>query len=105
MFNYIQSFKTEGGNRDAVATRHEVFLRRFLFTANDLVPKDSRRTYNQDERIITWRMSNGKCAVCSSTIQFEEMHADHRTPHAAGGTTTISNAQCLCRTCNLKKGG
>ena len=103
MFDYIQNFKIGGGKRSAVHVRHGVYLRRFLFVVDDLVPKDPRRLYNHDERIIVWRISHGKCERCHKPITLEEMQADHRIPHAAGGRTTVSNGQCLCKPCNSEK--
>ena len=35
---------------------------------------------------------------------YADMHADHIKPYAHGGETTLKNAQCLCQSCNLKKG-
>ena len=104
LFDYIQNFKLGGGKRAAVEKRHDVYLRRFLFMVDDLVPKDPKRAYSHGERIIIWRRCHGKCESCDSSISLDEMHADHRISHAAGGQTTIANGQGLCRQCNLSKG-
>ena len=103
MFDYIQNFKTGGGKREAVDARHHVYLRRILFMIDDLVPKDSQRTYNHNERMIIWRRAHEKCESCSTSLTLDEMQADHRIPHAAGGTTTISNGQALCAMCHQDK--
>ena len=103
LFDYIQNFKTGGGERAAVETRHGVYLRRFLFVVGDLVPKDPRRSYNHSERLVIWRRANGKCDLCHQEVTLDNMQADHRIPHAAGGSTTVSNGQCLCGPCNWSK--
>ena len=81
----------------------------FLFHLNKegkgelLVPTDKKRSYSPDERLIVWLTANKQCAICNEEILLEKMHADHIQPFAKGGLTTLSNAQCLCAPCNLKK--
>ncbi len=41
---------------------------------------------------------DGGCAHCAAHT--EHTHAHHRTPHAAGGQTTITNLQLLCAPCH-----
>lgn len=41
-----------------------------------------------------------QCMRCSSA---EDLTADHVVPIAKGGSNTIDNIQCLCRSCNSKK--
>jgi hypothetical protein len=41
-----------------------------------------------------------RCAYCGSPGQ---LHADHRTPLARGGTNSIENLLPACATCNLRK--
>ncbi len=78
----------------------------------DLFPKDSKRAFNEAERIAIYRRGKGICLVCNtdrksdedSTIPWAEYEADHVLPHAHGGQTVISNAQLLCRYHNRSKG-
>lgn len=103
LFNYIQAFQREGNKRMNVATRHEVYVRRFI---RDVDPpmKDPKRAFTKDERLVLWRMAGGLCEDCGKEISFDETHADHASPHALGGATVLTNGQALCAPCNQKKG-
>ena len=80
-------------------------MNRFLSEFPNITPKDSRRAFNETERLIIWRRAGMICenTTCGLHIDFKDMHADHITPHSAGGKTIIENGQCLCATCNLSK--
>lgn len=103
LYNYISAFQKEGAKKANIQKRHQVYLNRFLNQNADLVPKDEKRLFNQNERMIIWRRSGEQCQSCKKTLTLEEMHADHVIPHRQGGLTTISNGQCLCPSCNLEK--
>ena len=62
----------------------------------------ARRLFAQGERKAIARAQSYRCAVCSRKTF--NGHADHATSFASGGETTLSNAQYLCRSCNLSKG-
>ena len=68
------------------------------------MPKDPRRAFTTDERIVIWQRANETCQICGKKIEFDQMDADHITPHSNGGQTTIDNGQALCRQCNASKG-
>lgn len=104
LYDYIIAFQREGATRARIATRHEVYKRAFLNTFPDIVPKDPKRAYDNDERIIIWRRAGMKCEKCMKNLEFTEMQADHITPHTLGGKTTIANGCCLCSKCNQTKG-
>ena len=103
LFNYIQAFQQSGGRREAVEVRHQVYMKRALRDMNNLVPKDSRRLFTHDERIILWRRENQSCKICGNNILFEDMQADHIIPYSEGGQTTIQNGQSLCIPCHQQK--
>lgn len=105
LYDYIQSFQTGGGRKDAVSRRHEVYVRRLMSDIGDLEPKDARRTFDRDQRLTIWRRADGRCQACGESVVFDAMHADHVVPHARGGKTVVANGQCLCAPCNLAKGG
>jgi len=92
LFDYISAFQKEGAKRNNLEKRHLVFKRRFLSDFTDLVPKDAKRNFNFDERLIIWRRSGGQCEQpgCGKKVNFEEMHADHVLPHSKGGLTRAS---------------
>ena len=104
LYDYIEAFVRSGGTRPNIEKRHEVYKRRFLRDAQDLIPKDSRRTFTDDQRTVIWRQANGICQLCKKEIALDEMEADHIIPHSKGGQTTIENGQALCRQCNASKG-
>ena len=106
LYKYIQAFKNQGGAKESIKTRHEVYKNRFLRDVQDLIPKDPRRAFTDNERHIIFYRSNGKCqkSDCGKEISLGQMHADHIIPHSRGGQTTLNNAQALCQQCNVKKG-
>jgi 5-methylcytosine-specific restriction endonuclease McrA len=103
MYQYIAAFETGGGTKQHVEARHEVYKRRFLNYTTDLVPKDPRRAFNADERLIIWRRDKGVCQSCTTSVSLEQMQADHIVPHSKGGRTIVENGQTLCGSCNLSK--
>jgi hypothetical protein len=51
------------------------------------------------------RRDDYRCQICGArAVDGEQLHIDHRTPVALGGTNDPSNLWTLCRTCNLGKG-
>ena len=104
LYDYIESFIRSGGTRQNIEKRHEVYKKRFIRDAQGLLPKDSRRAFTDDERIVIWRQANEICQRCQKKITLNEMEADHIIPHSRGGQTTINNGQALCRQCNASKG-
>jgi hypothetical protein len=86
----------------------------YLKQANfDLIAKDTKRAFNEAERIAIYRSAKGLCAMCKAqgksdeeaTVPWVEYEADHLTPHSqGGGATSIANAQLLCRYHNRSKG-
>jgi len=63
------------------------------------------RAFNQRQRLHAYAMTDGLCALCGEPLDPDSFHADHIMPWIAGGETSAANAQPLCPTCNLKKGG
>lgn len=104
LYEYIEAFVRDGAKRDSIQKRHNVYLRAILYTIPNLVPKDPKRGFSNDQRIIIWRRDNETCQSCGKLITVDEMHADHIVPHTRGGRTTVENGQSLCADCNLKKG-
>lgn len=65
---------------------------------------DPTRYFNQYEKIVIYKRSNGVCAVCHEPVSWNEYEADHVKPWVLGGSTTLDNAQLLCREHNRAKG-
>lgn len=68
-----------------------------------LETKDATRLFTQDQRMVIFRKSGGKCQICGCDITEDDFEADHIIPYAQGGPTTIANGQALCSTCNKPK--
>lgn len=67
--------------------------------------QDPRRFFNPAERAALLAAADGHCTICGGELDLTHgWHADHITPHTAGGPTNIDNGQALCPTCNLTKG-
>ena len=59
------------------------YIRRILDGIPDLVPKDPVRAFSTDQRLIIWRRDGEQCKECDVKLKFEEMHADHISPHTS----------------------
>ena len=110
MFDYRESFQREGHKVKNLNDRLGVYVAMFFYfisviKEDDVVitPKDTKRAFDSDERLIIWIKASETCQSCSSKIRLEEMHADHILPFSKGGMTSLANAQCLCGPCNLAK--
>lgn len=68
-----------------------------------LIPRDKKRNFTEEERMIIWAKSDKKCCDCKNTITYEQYHADHTDAHSKGGKTILDNGRVLCIGCNLKK--
>lgn len=104
LYDYLGAFQREGATRANIETRHEVYRRRALRDIPDLAPRDRRRAFSREERVIIWRRDDGICQECHEDVAFDDMHADHVVAHAAGGQTVIDNGRTLCASCNLSRG-
>lgn len=51
-----------------------------------------------------FRESLGFCKYCSANL-FSGYHLDHIMPICLGGGNSQDNLQCICASCNLRKGG
>ena len=103
LYDYIQAFKSQGGTRENIEKRHEVYKKRFIRDVQDLMPKAPRRAFTHDERIVIWRQTNESCQMCPEKITLDEMEADHIIPYGEGGPTIIANGQALCQPCHISK--
>ena len=71
---------------------------------------DDKRLFSSDDKkeYLRRRKPNeeGKyqCAKCKKYFYKEELTMDHKDPWSKGGRTELSNAELLCRPCNIKKG-
>ena len=104
LFDYREKFVREGMKKESLRVRSEVYFKAFIGRHPNLRLKDPTRAFTSDERLIIWRLANEQCAACKTKITFEECQADHIEAHSKGGSTALTNAQCLCGPCNRQKG-
>lgn len=92
-------------DRGSLESRVETLSRFFITEYPDVVAKDPKRLFNDDERHVLWINAGKKCQNCGVDLpELALMHADHIVPHSEGGVTQLSNGQCLCADCNQAKG-
>lgn len=93
-----------GDSLEYVVYRQDLLRRYFLEAMPYLVLKDNNRAFTQDQRLVIFRRSGGKCQECGTAIAEDEFEADHKIPWSKGGRTQIANGQALCIACNRMKG-
>ncbi len=62
------------------------------------------RVFTAQQKRELFLQSGGKCKLCLKEVALTEFEADHIIPFSKGGETTLENGQCLCRSCNRRKG-
>ncbi|NLW48306.1 MAG: type III restriction endonuclease subunit R, partial [Firmicutes bacterium] len=62
------------------------------------------RELSNEEKALVFQRDNNKCLCCGLPKAEARLQADHITPYANGGQTTIDNSQTLCKVCNNRKG-
>jgi 5-methylcytosine-specific restriction endonuclease McrA len=99
-----------------IEARHQIIRQVFFDYAKAhrhvMTTKDSRRAFDEGERIAIYRKENGRCSKCVADgkpdkeciVPWAEYDADHVIPHSRGGQTVTTNAQVLCRCHNQQKG-
>jgi 5-methylcytosine-specific restriction endonuclease McrA len=70
---------------------------------------DPKRLFTSDDKLALLRQQTPennkyKCAGCEQFFFDNELEVDHITAWSKVGRTELSNAQLLCRACNVKKG-
>ena len=95
--------------------RHQIIRQYFFdFAAKngiEFIEKDSKRAFNEAERIRIYRKDGGICRMCveqglsreEALVPWHQYEADHVIPHSRGGSTVIENGQVLCRRHNRIK--
>ena len=95
--------------------RHQIIRQYFFdFAAKngiEFIEKDSKRAFNEAERIRIYRKDRGICQMCveqglsleEALVPWHQYEADHVIPHSRGGSTVIENGQVLCRRHNRIK--
>lgn len=69
---------------------------------------DPKRLFTKDDKIEVAKREtpiNGKyrCKKCNQLFLLDELEVDHIIAWSKGGRTVLSNAELLCKPCNIKK--
>ena len=105
-----QQSGTEVAIRDRII--RQLFFEYVREHDHEIIAKDTRRAFNEADRIAIYRRHDGLCQMClaegraehEALVPWREYQADHVLPHALGGRTRLDNAQVLCRQHNTSKG-
>lgn len=106
----VKLFQEYSSNGEiSVAPSKESFYKELLGCYN-ITGLDSKRFFTRDDKKVLYEklekgQSKGKriCPHCNKEYTFDELEIDHIKPWSKGGQTILSNAQLLCKTCNIKK--
>jgi len=106
-----QQSKVDLENRDRVI--RQAFFEHLESKGIALSTLDSRRTFNEAERIKIYRRDEGLCQVClkqgknkvEATVSWSGYQTDHIIAWIKGGQTDDDNGQVLCTFHNASKGG
>jgi hypothetical protein len=105
---FVKFANDEGTEAQAVATPHAVFpSTRESSLENKLNRVPNPRSIPLVLRYKILVRDRFKCVLCGdspSTNLNCDLHVDHITPAARGGTSNESNLRVLCKRCNLGKG-
>lgn len=93
---------------DSLRFRMETLLESLHRSVPDLAPLDPQRAFTDAQRKVIWLRDGKSCQVrthCDGVeCDWDNWHADHKTPWSKGGSTTVENGQVCCPACNLAKG-
>ena len=62
-----------------------------------------RKKLTKQERLDIYNKYNGRCGYCGEKINIKDMQVDHIVALRVGGTDTLDNMICACRSCNHYK--
>jgi rubrerythrin len=70
----------------------------------DAIKKYPNRLFSDRQRSEVYLRDKGICQICGTFVTIRNYDCDHIVPYSRGGKTELSNAQCLCFSCNRIKG-
>ena len=106
---YFRTLRTGRIDTDEVKACLEQMMN-WIIAVAQLRPLDPTRFFTVAQRRQILQASGSHCEAiingqrCNAVLASTNFHADHRTPHALGGRTEVSNGQALCSSCNRSKG-
>ncbi|MFA5106203.1 MAG: DUF262 domain-containing protein [Candidatus Micrarchaeia archaeon] len=115
----ITRFRENRQQSDENLQVRDMILRKIFFENNKLIAKDTKRSFDEAERIQIYVRDRGICILCykenisqglpedkaneKARVPWNEYDSDHIKAHIKGGSTDLGNAQVLCRTHNAAK--
>jgi len=99
--------------KDDIEARDLIVRAVFFSQHPNLFLKDSKRSFDEAQRIAIYRGDKGLCKMCldqgkpekEAFVPWSQYNADHIVAHIKGGLTLEKNAQVLCSYHNKQKGG
>ena len=95
-------------SKEAIKTRYDILSKSFFLKFPNLLPKDPKRIFDEEQKLAIFRRDSGKCQVklkCNGEkkLSSDNWHCDHIKPHSKGGTTIVSNGRVSCIECNVSR--
>lgn len=92
-------------SRRSIEERFKFVLLDFVntFPSLAIVKLDTKRIFNNDEKIKLFARDKGMCQKCKKEVGEFDWHADHILAWIRGGKSILENGQVLCKRCNLQK--
>ena len=93
---------------DAKLTNHAKEIKDIIHAIVAGISVDPKRLFTADDKEALLKKAVCKdnkyqCAICKMWFTADELQVDHVKPWDKGGRTVLSNAQLLCRACNIHK--
>ena len=87
---------------ETIALRHAFYVSEMLAAMPATDPKDPSRRFSEEMRELVYLQQRKKCAVCESSIGWEDAEIHHVKEHQLGGTTSLRNAALVHKACHPK---
>ena len=117
----IMQFRDNRQQSTENLSARERIMRRIFFEKNkNLVAKDTKRSFDESEKIEIYMRDKGICKLCckeylteglpqeeaeeKAKVTWSDYDADHIKAHIKGGRSVKENAQVLCKRHNRAKG-
>jgi hypothetical protein len=100
---YGQYARTNADGARSIKRRQDYFSSCMVkFLGDSLIPKDSKRLFNDlEKRFIFWR-DDENCQVCELTADWSNSQVHHVIPHGKGGKTVVENGALVHMGCHPK---
>jgi hypothetical protein len=100
--HYGQWTRVNSDRADTIARRHRFYTEKMFEYLQPLSPKDPNRLFGPVERTILFYSQHKRCAVCESSVDWDDSEVHHVVEHFAGGGTTLENGALVHKLCHPK---